>query len=311
MEADIYPVWQNGRAIPTRAPKTKPTSKEQEEYNRRVARKKLIRLVNANFDNIDYLGTLTYRAATCPQDEDRVRMDVGNYIRRVKRARERELKARKKELAAIKDAMVDSPKSTVLKDVAKRLKKAVKHLRRPLRYAYTIHQKQYQRGCYQGRYRFHVHLFITGGLDSLVMEEMWGCSASDWTSYGVERGHGMARMDHYNPQMFGPQTAASYIIREAQGHKRFAYSQNLKKPKEPKPRDGKLTRRQVEKMAKERVDDRAYWERRYKGYRFLKCYARWNDYNKNWYVSVVMYKASADEDPPEWREEEWITTEKP
>ena len=74
------------------------------------------------------------------------------------------------------------------------------------------------------------------------------------------------------------------------------YSEELK--------DGKITRRGVERMAKERVDDREYWEKRYKGYRFVKCYARYNNFNGYWYVSVVMYKTAGA--PPKWDIKEWL-----
>ena len=47
LEADFYPVWRNGVRVPTRAPKTKPSTQEQIKYNQRQAEKKLIRLVNA------------------------------------------------------------------------------------------------------------------------------------------------------------------------------------------------------------------------------------------------------------------------
>ena len=62
-------------------------------------------------------------------------------------------------------------------------------------------------------------------------------------------------------------------------------------------------------MAKLRVDDREYWERRYKGYRFLRCFARFNKYNGHWYVSAIMYKADKNELLPDWKvgEDEWMS----
>ena len=90
------------------------------------------------------------------------------------------------------------------------------------------------------------------------------------------------------------------------GLKAFQLFPKPQKP-EQKVKDGKIKRRSVERMAKERVDDAAFWEKRYKGYRFIRCYSRYNEYNGNWYVSVVMYKT--DGDPPDWKEKEWITTD--
>ena len=59
-------------------------------------------------------------------------------------------------------------------------------------------------------------------------------------------------------------------------------------------------------MATQRVDDREYWEKRYKGYRFIRCYSRYNDYNGYWYVSVVMYRVKDGQAPPDWNVEEWM-----
>ena len=49
LEVDFYPVFEDGRRLPTRPIKTKRSTKEQAEYNRRQAEKKIVRLVNANF----------------------------------------------------------------------------------------------------------------------------------------------------------------------------------------------------------------------------------------------------------------------
>ena len=70
-------------------------------------------------------------------------------------------------------------------------------------------------------------------------------------------------------------------------------------------KDGKISRLGVERLAALRVDDAEYWERRYKGYRFLRCYSRFNPFNGQWYVSAVLYRTNGD--PPKWEEEEWIT----
>ena len=71
----------------------------------------------------------------------------------------------------------------------------------------------------------------------------------------------------------------------------------MKKPIKAAPLDGRITARGVEKLARERTDDAAYWERRYKGYRFVRAYSRYNSYNGYWYVSVVMYKTKETAPP--------------
>ena len=63
-------------------------------------------------------------------------------------------------------------------------------------------------------------------------------------------------------------------------------------------KDNTVTRRGIERIAKNRSTDSEYWEKKYLGYKFVRCYARYNDYNGYWYMSVVMYKS--DNDVPAW-----------
>ena len=69
LEVDFYPVFDDGRKVPTRAPKTKRSTPEQEKYNQNQAIKKFVRLVNANFDGEDVFMTVTYNTGQAPQDE--------------------------------------------------------------------------------------------------------------------------------------------------------------------------------------------------------------------------------------------------
>ena len=87
LEADFFPVFRSGRAMPTRAPKEKQSSAAQAKYNRQQAIKKLIRLVNANFDDGDYLMHPTYAQAQAPKDWDEAQKNIRNYVRRVRDAR--------------------------------------------------------------------------------------------------------------------------------------------------------------------------------------------------------------------------------
>ena len=292
LEADFYPVWTSGVKMPTRAPKSKPTCKEQKKYNELVSTKTLIRLVNHNFHKVDYFAHLTYRAKEAPQDEKRARADINNFLRRVKRRREKELEIARRQLRDAKAALASLKVNAWIEDTVKRLTHTVKLLRRPLRYIYVLEKKTYQSGVYAGRTNWHFHMFASGGLSAALMEDLWSV--------------GTARFNNYRPDTFGPDAAASYMAKDPQGSKRFVCSRTIKKPPKPKTKDGGVTRRQVERMAKERVDDREYWEKRYKGYRFLKCYARPNPFNGHWYISVVMYKTGGG-DPPEWRYAEWLT----
>lgn len=89
------------------------------------------------------------------------------------------------------------------------------------------------------------------------------------------------------------------------GKKKYICSRNMTPPRVPDPsrRDGRTSNRQLEKWAKERVNDAEFWERKYKGYRFERCFARKNPYNGHWYISVIMYRAT--EEMPPWTLDDW------
>ena len=88
-EAEFYPIFAGGRRLPTRAPKTNPSKKEQQNLNAKNARKKLCRLINTNFDKNDLAVHGTYRNAQMPSSEQAVRRDIVNYIRRIKNFRKK------------------------------------------------------------------------------------------------------------------------------------------------------------------------------------------------------------------------------
>lgn len=284
LEADLYPVTRDGRQL-GRGPQTKRSTAEQEKYNKLQAQKKVVRLVNTNFGEGDVLLTLTYPPGKAPPDEKQAKRDITNYLRRVKTYRagvERK----------IKNLLKDDPKN-------KKLKQALKRASAPLKYIYAIESKTYKTGARKGQQSFHFHLFLSG------------CGSGDRDAY-EELWTGRANADRFRPDKFGPEAAAKYISKGCKEDKedsnskkkKFVCSRNLAKPVQ-KIKDDKLTKRKVELMAKKHLEDKDYWERRYKGYKFLRCYARWNEFNLNYYVSVVMYKDG--EEPPPWDVKDWFT----
>lgn len=283
-EADFYPVWNDGRSLP-RAPKSKRSTPEQERYNKRQAEKNLIRLVNVNFDEYDNILHPTYEPEHAPQSIDEARRDIRNQLRRLKNRRKSELKKAQKIFAAL-------PDNEILRSSRLQLQKKIEKLKAPFKYIYVIERVQYKTGKYAGRNNWHFHLFVTGGIDRKDLESMWP--------------HGMrTNADRFQPDRYGPEAIAKYMSKAPQGSKRFCCSRNLDKPKESRPKDGRITPRGVERMARERSHDAEYWERRYKGYRFLRCYSRYNEYNGHWYVSVVMYKSDGG-DIPRWEYDDWL-----
>lgn len=82
VEKEIYPVWKCKEDIP-RSNKSKKSSKSQENLNKKNKIKEVVRMVNTNFKNGDLYITLTYKGKA--PDKVRAKMDVDNYIRKIKR----------------------------------------------------------------------------------------------------------------------------------------------------------------------------------------------------------------------------------
>lgn len=279
LEVDYYPIFSDGRRIPTRAPKTKRSTEAQERYNRAQAKKKIVRLVNANFDNTDFFIHPTYEDWQAPQTEEEARRDIVNYLRRIKSKRKTELKRTSAELAELEQFYAEKQSKFTAARLDK-LRHKVKKLSEPFKYLYVMERQEYKSGRRKGQLNWHFHLFATAGLDAETMEALW--------PYRIN-------CNRYQPEKFGFEAAAKYIAKDPSGNKSFAYSKNLRQPTVLEPKDGKVTKRYVERIARERIDDAPYWEKKFKGYRFVKLIKKFNEFNLNWYVSVVMIKADTGE----------------
>jgi hypothetical protein len=237
-EAEFFPVFSGGRRMPTcRRGKSGLSSKKQADLNDKNARKKMVRLVNANFGKGDIVLHGTYRDDEMPKSEEECRRHIQNYIRRIKRYRKN-------------------------------------HGLPEIKYIYVIEAKTSKK---TGIVRYHFHM-ILNSMDRTIAEEMW--PYGDWTN-----------ADRLQPNEKGCEALAKYLVKDPKGGKRWAQSKNLNKPKVPRPKDGKISKRHLQRLATERIDDAAFWECRYKGYRFVEAEAEFNEYNGHWYLSVVMFKA--------------------
>lgn len=282
LEVDFYPVWENGHRVPEKAAAMSPP--EKIKYNHRQCEKRLIRLVNKNFDDQDIIMHPTYSPENAPLEEKRARDDLKNYLARVRRKRKSELKK-------VIKVLDELPMTATFDTLRKKLTAQKKKLEAPFKYIYVIEVVYYQKGPYKGCENFHFHLFVTGGLDRTVYENMW-------------KGGIRTNADRFQPKKYGPEAIAKYMAKSHRaGSKAYVCSRNIEDPDE-KIKKTRLTPGGVERLAKERDGDRAYWEKRYKGYRLLKTYPRHNEYNGHWYMTVIMYADSAEE-MPEWKYDEW------
>lgn len=150
-----------------------------------------------------------------------------------------------------------------------------------LKYIYVIEFTQSKR---TGKKRFHIHMVISGGLQRQSMKNIWG------------KGD-VKKVEELQEGSNGFEALANYMCKEwtngdlPPSRKRYTPSRNLQPPKYPKPRDGVFGQRHLEKLCKERIDDAAFWERRYKNkYRFIEAEAVYNEDYGTWSLAVTLRK---------------------
>ena len=128
-----------------------------------------------------------------------------------------------------------------------------------------------------GLVSFHFHVIMLN-MDRNTVEKLW--TKADWTN-----------CKRLQPNEFGLEALAKYMAKNPQGKKRWSQSKNLIDPEKlAKIKDGKYTKSDMHKIATIRVNEPAYFERKYKGYQFLKCEPVWNEFNSNWYITITMRK---------------------
>lgn len=81
-EVEMYPIF-NKKDIEKFKPKKKPSKKAQKNLNEKNSRKRLIRLINSNFDKDDWAIHLTYSNKNLPPTVEDAEKEVYKYIRKI------------------------------------------------------------------------------------------------------------------------------------------------------------------------------------------------------------------------------------
>lgn len=87
LEVEMYPIFtgqKNGRSK-----KIKSSSNKQKNLNDKNAKKKIIRLIHNNFEEGDLMITLSYKEKNIPKTEEQAKKDIDNYLRRIRRYRQK------------------------------------------------------------------------------------------------------------------------------------------------------------------------------------------------------------------------------
>lgn len=158
LECEIYPAFGRDDEGKARAIRKNETPEKQKRLNRQRAERYITQLADCNFSEKDIELTLTYRDQYMP-DFERCQKDVTNFVRRVKRYREK--------------MGMD-----------------------PLKYIYTIEGGfEKQRGY--GITKVHCHMMMNGGVDRTILEEIWEYGYANTKQLQPDEDRGLEELAKY------------------------------------------------------------------------------------------------------------------
>lgn len=128
--------------------------------------------------------------------------------------------------------------------------------------------------------RFHIHVLMRCGL---TRDEIENC----WHRKGQRLGR--ANADRLQMDKESLEALASYLLKYTNRKHRWKRTRGIKSPIVAEPRDGKYTRRQVERIAKDSaiLHSPEFWARKYPGWELNEAEATYNEFT-GWYISLKM-----------------------
>jgi len=135
--------------------------------------------------------------------------------------------------------------------------------------------------------RIHHHIIMNGGLDRNVVEDLWrrprkkGQKKGDWI--------GFVNADRLQTNDYGLEAVARYLMKSPSGKKRWSSSKNLDKPVS-RPNDHKYSRRQVERIVRDELDNQLYWKKIYPEWDVTQSKAVYNDIN-GWSIYLKLRRS--------------------
>ncbi|MCY7485783.1 hypothetical protein [Paenibacillus alvei] len=137
--------------------------------------------------------------------------------------------------------------------------------------------------------KIHHHIIMNGGLDRDELEDLWrrprkkGQKKGDWIGY--------VNVDRLKPNDNGLEALTRYLTKgRRNGKKRWSCSQNLVKPILMPPNDSKYTRRQVEKIVRNEIDNQHYWKKKYPEWDVTEVKSVYTDM-KGWAIYLKLRRA--------------------
>ncbi len=122
--------------------------------------------------------------------------------------------------------------------------------------------------------RIHHHIIMSGGLDRDTVEDLWRRPRKRGQKQGDLIGY--VNADRLKPNDYGLEALARYLSKEPAGKKRWSCSQNLQRP-ECRTNDSKYTRRQLERIVRDEIDNQTFWRRLYPDWDLTECKPAYNE----------------------------------
>ncbi|MCY7484403.1 hypothetical protein [Paenibacillus alvei] len=175
-----------------------------------------------------------------------------------------------------------------MKEVANYLRR-VAHKRKkeglpPLKYVLITEGGDETRGK---KKRFHHHIIMNGGLERDVVENLWRRPKKKGQQLGERIGY--ANTKRLQPNENGLEDLSGYLMKNPKGKKRWSCSQNLEKP-ESRKNDYKYSRRQVERIARDELDNQLFWKKLYPKWDVTEAKAVYNEI-KGWAIYLKFRRA--------------------
>lgn len=135
--------------------------------------------------------------------------------------------------------------------------------------------------------RIHHHIIMNAGLDRDTIEDLWRRPRRK----GQKKGDriGFANADRLKPDDHGLEALARYLSKDPGGKKRWSSSQNLEKPT-CRTNDHKYSRRQVERIVRNEVDNQTFWRKMYPDWDLTECKPVYNEIT-GWAIYLKLRRA--------------------
>lgn len=121
----------------------------------------------------------------------------------------------------------------------------------------TEYQTLDEAGKPLGRHHHHVIMSRQEGLTRETLESLWGKGRTRCEPLEFEHGNA--------------EGLAKYITKNRRCKRNWRQSRGLESPKTPRPNDSRWSRKKLEDAFKNCLEDGAFWEKKFPGYRLHRC----------------------------------------